>query len=291
MPNTINFDQLIIDRPLDGWFEDKNQKVLAVLDQLSSLSINTSAETKDKTDAQGALLKRFFTSKSVEVSGENAVFSLNLAAIQGGTEVKYNENVELPRIIQVSKSDSPIELPDTPIDGTLIVYGTSDNGIIDVTKQYTKGSAAGAGVYAVTTADGKTTIALPTDATDVVQIKYEYKVVEGKLAARVDMDATSFPKECKATFRILCSDICDTETVRAFYVVFPKFQMSPDFDWTLDTESTQNFSATAFKDYCAKNQLMFYVAMAEDSDEYDAQTNTIAFSEATTPVVNPSTGD
>ena len=60
-------------------------------------------------------------------------------------------------------------------------------------------------------------------------------------------------------------------SVRAFYLVFPKFQMAPDFDWTLDTESAQPFSATALKDYCAKNQLLFYVAIVEDSDEYDAK--------------------
>ena len=47
--------------------------------------------------------------------------------------------------------------------------------------------------------------------------------------------------------------------------------MAPDFDWTLDTESAQPFSATALKDYCAKNQLLFYVAIVEDSDEYDAK--------------------
>ena len=72
-----------------------------------------------------------------------------------------------------------------------------------------------------------------------VQIKYEYNVKEGKGAARVDHDGIHFPKECKATFKVLCSDVCDSETVRVFYIVFPKFQMSPDFTWTVDTESAQ----------------------------------------------------
>ena len=105
-----------------------------------------------------------------------------------------------------------------------------------------------------------------------VQIKYEYNVKEGKGAARVDHDGIHFPTECKATFKVLCSDVCDSETVRVFYIVFPKFQMSPDFTWTVDTESAQGFSATAFKDYCAKEGLLFYIAIAEDSDLYDAKT-------------------
>ena len=273
MPNTINFDNLVIDRPLDAYFENKDGKLLAVLDQLSNLSINTTSETKDKTDAQGALIKRFYTAKNVEVSGENALFSLNLASIQFGTDTKTGSDVTLPRIMQVAKTDSPVTLPDTPIEGTLIVYGTSDNGVVDIATQYTKDTTAGENTYAVTTDEetGATIIALPTNATDAVQIKYEYVVAEDKIAARVDQDGKSFPKECKATFRVLVSDVCDPETVRALYVVFPRFQMSPDFDWTLDTESTQAFSATAFKDYCAKQQLLFYIAIAEDSDEYDAK--------------------
>ena len=269
---SVNFDQLIIDRVVDGWFEDADLKLLAVLDQLQDLSINVTSETKDKTDAQGALIKRYYTAKNAEVSATNAVFSLNLLAIQAGTTKKVGSDVVLPRILQVSKTDSPITLPDTPIDGTLIVYGTSDNGMVDVEKQYVKDDAAGAGKYAVTTgSENETIIALPTDATDTVQIKYEYQVAAGKVAARVDQDGSSFPKECKATFRVLCSDICDSTVVRAFYIVFPRFQMSPDFDWTVSTEDGVPINATAFKDYCGKKQLLFYVAMAEDSDEYDAR--------------------
>ena len=267
----INFDQLVIDRVLDGWFESKaDNSVLAVLDQIQNFSISVSSTTKDKTDAQGTLIKRFYTAKQAEVSGENAIFSLDLSAIQAGSKKLTGAEVILPRILQVAKSDKALVLPDTPIDGTLIVYGTLENGVLDTSKQYKAGTEAGEDTYVVATSEGKTTITLPTNATDYVQIKYEYNVAEGTSAARVNHDGTSFPKECKATFRVLCSDVCDSETVRAFYIVFPKFQISPDFDWTVDTESAQAFSATAFKDYCAKQQILFYIAIAEDSDKYDA---------------------
>lgn len=269
----INFDQLVIDRILDGWFESKaDNSVLAVLDQLQNFQVSVTSTTKDKTDAQGALIKRFYTAKQAEVTGENAIFSLDLSAIQAGNTKLTGTDVTMPRILQVAKSANALKLPDTPIEGTMVVYGTLDNGVLDTSKKYVKANEAGAGKYAVATVDGVTTITLPTDATAYVQIKYEYKVAEGKSAARVNHDATNFPKECKATFRVLCSDVCDSETVRAFYIVFPKFQFSPDFSWTVDTESTQNFSATAFKDYCAKEQILFYIAIAEDSEDYDAKT-------------------
>jgi hypothetical protein len=270
MPTAINFDSLVIDRVLDGWFEDKNLNVLACLDQIQNFQISVSSTTKDKTDAQGTLIKRFYTAKQAEITGENAIFSLDLSAIQAGTTKLTGSEVVLPRILQVAKTEKALKLPDVPIDGTLIVYGTLENGVVDTSKKYTAGTEAGENTYAVSTVEGVTTLALPTNATDYVQIKYEYQVAEGKSAARVNHDGTHFPKECKATFRVLCSDVCDSETVRAFYIVFPKFQISPDFSWTVDTESAQPFTATAFKDYCAKEQILFYIAIAEDSDIYDA---------------------
>ena len=267
----INFDQLVIDRVLDAIFEDKNHKILAVLDQLQNFQISVSSTTKDKTDAQGTLIKRFYTAKQAEITGENAIFSLDLSSIQAGNAKKVGAEVTLPRILQVAKSSSALRLPETPIEGTISVYGTKDNGVVDTAKEYTAGTAADDDTYVISTVGDVTTITLPTNASDFVQIKYDYTVAEGMGAARVDHDGIHFPQECAATFRVLCSDVCDSETVRAFYIVFPKFQMSPDFSWTVDTESTQPFSATAFKDYCAKEGLLFYIAIAEDSDIYDAK--------------------
>ena len=282
----VNFDKLIIDRVADAWFEDRtNKNLLAVLDDVQNFSINTTSDTKEKTDSMGALIKRYFLAKNVEVSGENAVLSLNLMGIQTGTGVKTDANVkDIPRIFHIAKTSAtastPFELPDTfavesgtggyvakQLDDTLIVYGTQDNGLVDLDKEYVRGTD-----YTIAVDEnGKASIAIINEnATDSIIIKYQYDATESSNAIRVDQDATSFPKECKATFRVLCSDVCESDVVRAFYVVFPKFQMSPDFDWTLDTESSQSFSATALKDYCAKKQLLFYVALDESSAEYDA---------------------
>lgn len=269
----VNFDKLIIDRVADAWFEDSSNKLLAVLDDVQNFSVNTSSETKEKTDSMGALIKRYFTAKTVEVSGENAVLSLNLMGIQTGSGVTTDADVKaIPRIFHVAKTSSPVELPDVVNENSLIVYGTQKNGLVDLDLQYVQDTTAGAGKYSVSVdaGTGLTTVTLPTDATDSVYVKYEYDATAESNAIRVDQDAKSFPKECKATFRVLCSDVCESDVVRAFYIVFPRFQMSPDFDWTVDTESAQSFSATALKDYCAKKQLLFYVVLDESSDKYDA---------------------
>jgi len=280
MPNTIaTFDNIVIDRVVDAWFETKPSDgsvgdLLAVLDQITNFSINTTSETKDKTDAQGVLLKRYFTSKSVEISGENATFSLNLFATQNGTTKVVDTDVTIPRIYQASKPVSPattITLPEVPIAGTFQLYGTSANGNVDVDKKYSPAEGtepvAGVDTYVLS----GTTLTLPTNATDQVQIKYDRQVTGDTKAARVNVAGDKFPKECKATFRVLCSDLCNSEEVYALYIVFEKFQMSPDFDWTVDTESNQSFSATAFKDYCGKGQTLYWIAIADDTDSYDTK--------------------
>lgn len=162
----LNFDNLVIDRVVEGWFENKNLDVLAVLDQIQNFQIAVSSTTKDKTDAQGTLIKRFFTAKQAEITGENAIFSLDLSAIQAGTDKKVNGQVVLPRILQVAKSSAALKLPDVPNDGTLIVYGTKENGVLDTGIQYKAGAEAGEDTYVVTTIDGVTTLTLPTNATD-----------------------------------------------------------------------------------------------------------------------------
>ena len=276
MPNTIaTFDNIVIDRVVDAWFENKSTgDLLAVLDQITNFSINTTSETKDKTDAQGVLLKRYFTSKSVEISGENATFSLNLFATQNGTSKVVDTNVIIPRIYQTTvPSDRTITLPETPIDGSFQLYGTSANGNVDVDKKFSpaEGSTPTPGANTYVLAEDILSVPTSLNVGDTVQIKYNRQVLSGTKAARVDVAGDKFPKECKATFRVLCSDLCNSEEVYALYIVFEKFQMSPDFDWSVDTESNQSFSATAFKDYCSKGQTLYWIAIADDTDDYDTK--------------------
>lgn len=275
MPNTIaTFDNIVIDRVVDAWFENKSSgDLLAVLDQITNFSINTTSESKDKTDAQGVLLKRYFTSKSVEISGENATFSLNLFATQNGTTKVVDTAVIIPRIYQATvPANKTITLPEAPESGFQL-YGTSANGNVDIDKKFTAAEGTEPTPGATTYVLSGTTLQLPTSLNegDTVQIKYNRQVVSGTKAARVDVAGDKFPKECKATFRVLCSDLCNSEEVYALYIVFEKFQMSPDFDWSVDTESNQSFSATAFKDYCAKGQTLYWIAIADDTDSYDTK--------------------
>lgn len=257
----FTFEDMLIDRALEIVFL-QNGKVVGGLNQIASFSINQTSETKDKTDAQGVLIKRFFTSKSVEVSGENATISLGLMALQNGTEKQVasaDNKMVLPRIIKVKASDSPITLADTPV-GQIYVSGLTATGVPDPALAYELDTQAGAGKYALS----GNSVELPTDATDFVQITYFY---EAESAVAVTDASDKFPQNCEMLVKVLACDPCDKETMRLVYIDFPSFQLSPDFDWTVDTESNQAFSGVATVDYCGTEKTLFVVSASEDDIE------------------------
>ena len=254
----MEFEGLIIDRPLLAIFEDREGNIIGTANDFSNFSINTSSESKDKTDSVGSLIKRIYTSKSVEVSAESALFTPSIAGMQFGSGVEKattSNKVVMPKILQYKKAET-ITLPNVPIEGSLMVYGCTASGIPDLTKKYVKDTAADAGKYALS----DKTLTLPTDATDVIQVKYDYEAESG---FKIVNNADKFPRSCKATFQMLVYEKCN-DTLRLAYVVFPNYQMSPDFDWTLDTESTHPFSGMGQIDACSIDKQLVYISLSED---------------------------
>lgn len=259
------FENLIIDRVLDGVFRNANAQVLGGLNQVQNLSINTTSESKDKTDANGVLIKRFFTSKQVEVSAENAIFSLSLMGLQTGSgknTASSTNQIVLPMIKKYAKSDSPIVLSQTPIDGTMSVTGLTPDGLPDATLVYAEDTTAGAGKY--TYSSETNTLTLPTDATDFVQVVYKYNTSDG---VSVLQTADKFPKECELILSVLVCDACDKETLRHAYISFPAFQMSPDFDLSVATDAAHPFSGIAAVDYCAADKKLFAISISDEDTE------------------------
>lgn len=259
------FENLVIDRVLDGVFRNADAQVLGGLNQVQNLTINTTSESKDKTDATGVLIKRFFTSKQVELSAENAIFSLSLMGLQTGNgknTASSTNKITLPMIKKYAKSASPIVLPKTPVEGTLSVTGLTSDGLPDITLVYEENTQAGPGKYSYATATN--TLTLPTDATDYVQIMFKYESENG---VSVLQSADKFPRECELVLSVLVCDACDKETLRHAYITFPAFQMSPDFELGVATDSPHSFSGIAAVDYCSADKSLFYVQISEDDVE------------------------
>jgi len=270
------FENLIIDRPLDGVFRDAEGNVLGGLNQIQNLSINVTSESKDKTDATGVLIKRFFTSKQAEISAENAIFSLSLMGLQTGSgkqTATSTNKIILPIIRKFKREDIAAGVAlkvgtqaAAPITGSISVTGLTADGIPDTSLRYEEDTttaatpAEGKWGYDATNDKLKITFAA-ADTTAYIQVVYEYESQNG---VKVLETADKFPKECELTMSVLVCDACDKEVVRHAYIVFPAFQMSPDFDLSVATDAAHAFSGIASVDYCSPDKSMFYIAMSED---------------------------
>ena len=261
------FSNLVIDRVLQGVFEQTNDKgeleVIGALNQIQNLNINTTSDPKDAVDARGVLIKRFYTSKNVEVSGENAIMNLDLAGLQFGnpkTNASSDDKIILPRIMQVPVTSNTINLPDTPQEGTITVYKCNEMGLPET--RLTQSTAAATGKYALSDTG---VLTLPTDVTSgVVQIKYEYETDKG---AMVIQTSDKFPETCRLTLSVLACEPCQPEVLRHVYIVFPSFQLSPDVDLSIATDGVHAFSGSAQVDYCSIDKKLFYIAMSEEDTE------------------------
>jgi hypothetical protein len=82
-------------------------------------------------------------------------------------------------------------------------------------------------------------------------------------AVEVINSATNFPVGCKFIMEILGADVCDQTNLIYAYLIFPNAKLSPDFDWSIATDSTHPFSMRAMQDYCDKDKKLFSIIIPE----------------------------
>lgn len=254
---------IVVDRVQYGVAENFNDELVYVLDQLMDVSINVTAESKDATDAQGTLIKRFFMGKTGELSANHAIVSLGLMNAQAGDTAAYaseDSMIAMPKIITV-KAGTTVTLKNV-VDGSIMVNALDPNGAMGMA--YTMGTAASETEFGF---DGETGVFTPpTDANETQFIvKYTRNVASGVV---IKNKANVFPKTVRLTLRVLAIDPCKPDTLRAGYVYIPSFQLSPDVELTLDTESQQAYNGTLQVDFCSADKTLYEFYWAdEDEDE------------------------
>lgn len=254
----FTFGPIVIDRILQAVAEDFSGNLLYRLTQLQDATIDTTSETKDATDNQGVLIKRFYTNKSVEFTATNTMLDLDVLGVTTGSGKQVASSktpIEMPRMMVVDNSNPTVTLPETPVAGTAKVCAINTNGTLGT--QYTAGSSASDTAFLL----AGTTLTLPTDsgATQFL-IKYDYKSNTG---VKVAQDADKFPSTIKLTLSVLCVDPCSADTLRHAYIIFPSFQVSPDTSVSLTTDSAFEFKGAAQVDYCSPNKNLYYIVMSE----------------------------
>ena len=266
---------IIIDRIQYGLAEDFDGNLLYILTQLADASIEISAETKDATDAQGNLVKRFFQAKTGTLTANNAFLNTSILTAKSGipSEVATEKDkIVMPKIVTAKAGE--ILVVENIVDGSVKVnaYYTNGNMGVGEGEVFVAGGAASATEFGYDYVEetGVGTITLPTveqlgevEFTQFV-VKYERKVKEG---IRILNSADKFPGTIKLTLKALCVDPCTADTLRACYIVLPSFQVSPDLSISLTTDGQLEYSGDLQVDYCSTEKALFEFYLASEDEE------------------------
>ena len=251
----LQFDSIVIDRVLNATAEADGD--LYLLNQLSNVNISNTSQSKDKTDANGVLVKRFYTGKTVEFSADTSMLSFSLMGEQFGSPKEIGQ-LTVPRFLTINtKGLEDYTLPEAPTEDITAIWELYPNGTSG--KKFTVSSGVTEDNFTYDSAQHK--ITFPTNAPEQLFVKYEYQATN---AVRVTQSADKFPRTVKLTLNCLVVDTCDVDTYRQAYIVFPSFQVSPDCEISLETDATFNFSGVAQVDYCSADKELYSIMLSED---------------------------
>lgn len=267
----FNLDGVLWDSALHAVADDpKTGKVYYRLPDISDVSIDISADTKDSTDKDGALIKRSYTAKAASVTLTNTHLVLGAYAGTTGSEkimVDQVGEVEAPKMLLIDPTKDTYELPDTPVTGTLSVTPVYKDGGTGESYTLSDGEADENTKFKLDTK----TITFPTNVkknAEIVQllIKYDYKCKDTVI---VENYADKFPKTVRLTIVGLYCDPCDKDVLRLGYIVFPSFQPSPETTIAMKNDSTFDYKGDAQSDYCARKKRLFYMVFPKDDEQTD----------------------
>lgn len=266
----FDLNNFVIDRVVRGIATDmKTGDVLFSINQITNPSLNCTAESTDAVDALNVPIATFYRAKTAEFSAENALFDMNLLATQAGTAKKVatsTAKIDAPcfQTIDITAATAYTLSHAPKADTTPKIYVLNGDGTLGEKVE-----------IATSAADRKVTLAGTTltvvvgdtgyKAGEQLFVMYEYEAdgSEKNGAIEVANSANNFPVGCKFVMEILGADVCDQTNLIYAYLVFPNAKLSPDFDWSIATDSTHPFSMKAMQEYCDKEKRLFSIVIPE----------------------------
>ena len=257
----MQMNNFIIDHVLRGNFFDSKGNVIFSLSQIQNPQLNVSSDSTDAVDALGVPITTFYRAKNAELSCENAIFDMSLLAAQSGSvkkEAASDAKITVPCFETLNASSTALQhepktMPEVAYvlnsDSTLgeqVMVGTGEDKLAISGKALTMpttGLAEGYELY--------------------IMYEYEADGTDKNGAVSVVNTANEFPKAGQLVLEVLGCDVCKPEEQIFAYVVFPNFKLSPDFDWTMSTDSTHAFSGKAQQEYCSREKKLFEVIIPE----------------------------
>ena len=262
----VNLNNFIIDRVLRGVAQSQtDDSVLFAINQIQNPSLTCSSESTDAVDALGTPVATFYRSKTAEFSAENAIFDMNLLSVQVGADKKVADaqnKLTVPAFekITIAKDETTYTLKHTPKTAPGFCYLLNDDGTVGT--KYTKADTAAADKFVISTSTFTPPTGLKVGTT--LLVIYDY---ESDAGISVVNSAKKYPTGCKFTLEVLGCDVCDQTNLLFAYIIFPNFKLSPDFDWSIQTDGSHPFSGKAMQKYCEKENRLFEIIIVDGSDD------------------------
>ena len=240
------------------------QNPLYVLTQLNNATVDITAESTDVTDKNGNLVKKIWKSKAGSFSATNAFVNTNIIAASSGSTPIFatsGNKVTMPRMLHV-KAGTTVSLGDY-VSGSVKVAQYFGDGSIG--KTYKLGETANDTDFAIASETKELT--LHTDSeTEMYFVKYLREVESGAL---ISNKADEFPSSVRAIMKATYYNPCKKNELKADYIEFPSFQVSPETSFPINADSaTMDFKGDLEIDYCGTDKVLYNVY---DADEVDAE--------------------
>ena len=221
-------------------------KVLLRLTSLEDTSLQCTAEGDEVTDGVGATITTIYRAKKASLSGSNSLVSLDLAAIQYGTEKQVaddsNKIVDYTYEI-LTITGGKVTLAHEPKDKIKYIYAINNNA---VGKSYTAGSSSTANEFTIS---GKE-ITVPTGLTGKIFVEYNYEAERG---VKVKNSADKFPTAGSIIVYAYFKDPCNENLVYSGKIICPKAKINPEsIELALNSTGKHPFEFNMMKDYCAE---------------------------------------
>ena len=232
--------------------------ILYTIKDVSGFSISNRAETVDAVDGLGNVIETYLRSKTAEMSGENAIFDMPLAATMSGTKVqKGSVDISFHDIISVAKDAKEATLSKTPKVAPTVVYVVNGDGTLGEALTIGAGEDDDA-----TIASNKLTFKTSPATQDAVNVFVPYVYTEENAMKFENFaDAATIPS--RVVVEGLGRDVCTHNQVY-FYITAGYAELAYDNEFGFDTEGTYSFTINCKKPYCSEDGLYSVIVVGAE---------------------------
>lgn len=262
----MNFDELIIDRPLRAHKYNFDGKRIWTQSNLKDFKLTMGGETVYAQDELGTNIMGFDRSKTASAEWSNALLHLGALADQMGTNKQVaasGSEIEVTRVFFLTTEDGEkLPLPHTPVELTSKVpfkyIDKVDNRNVTL-ETYEIGETA-----ATNFSVSGTEVTLPTGkckAGDKFAVKMTYKTDAGMA---IDDSANKFSEEGVFVIEALCYNPCDKGTKILTSIIFPSAKEDASVEVDFNNELTHPMTINATQEYCSEDKRLVRIEVVKE---------------------------